>query len=764
MKKIFLYSLALLSALSFNACSDDDDNGAGTSSSDRLFRPMFRCDNNTGKGDNDPYNCTVVNTNDAQLYWYTVDDAVAYEIKWAVQNYVANGEDAWIEAEQGLNGKSLAGDTVITDPSQYYLLIENLDYQTDYRFAIRALHSYSTTDDSWKTDPKNSEWYGYGNGRQWADYLGIQTGVRYEVPYIIQVSDITKTSMRVNLNRSTKGYTADQLKDFAENFTIIGDSVFKVDYLTVTASQSTPDAQENPTYVKYYITEEDWARGYIDVDGLSENSVYNIDVWDADIAVKVDACYNSLMKRTKGDPGAPILVEHVAWQNDTTSDGSIYNISSYNAMKLDDILNDYCSSNTLAENQVFYLEGGKAYYCSTNVSVYKGLTLQTNPDDVAQGKRATLYLNGLYTVGASPASCNFMLGRQPVAGENASITLDIDSIRFVDLDVDCPQSLNYGHKEEGLGSATGNYFMNMYSNGMGINVTLLEWNNCTFQGLIRGFFRIQGSNDFYIQNLKMIDCVHYNCGFYDAKGGGYSYLFADHNGKPKSNILQNVEISGNVVYDSPKGAFLTDNNRNLNWDESVRWNINIHHNTFVNFTSAGSSNQTWLNTRYLPGGSVVSVHDNIFIQTRDAADVNRDVQKLGGYDVRNIQGGDGSGTATFNIYNNWTTNDDYLVKGQPFKTVAFNATKNAPGAFYNSIGSDYFPYGQDELTVHVDELKATDLMVSPNPKNFIGLKRGHLDHHTDTGIDGLYYQQTDAVLNSEIYKSGAGAPRLRNGK
>ena len=761
--------MALMTMFSFYACTDDS---MGESANrDKLFRPAFRCDNNTGKGDNDAYNSVVTNINSVHLYWYTVDDAVAYEVKWALANYVANGEDAWNEAENGVNGKSLAGHEVITDPKQFDLLIENLNYQTDYRFAIRALHSYDPNSDSWKNDPKNSDWYGYGNGREWADWFGLQTGVRYDVPYVIQVSDITKNSMKVRINRSIAGYSADEQAVFREHFHVTNDAV-KIDYLTFTASQSTPNATVNPTYVHYDIPESAWNDNIAEftIDGLSENSVYNIDVWDSSIPVKVDACYNSMMKMTKGTPGAPILINHVATLVDTigkgTTDEAHVDISQYNSMKLDNIVEHYMSDVTMAENQVFYLEGGKAYHFTSNPSLYKGITLRTNPADLAQGKRAKLYLSGMMKQGASVQTCNFMLGRQPYAGENSTITLDIDSVRFMDLDVDVPQAANYGNNQEGNGSAVGNYFMNMYSNGMGINVSLLEWNNCTFQGIIRGFFRIQGSNDFYIHNLQMIDCCHYNSGFYDNNGGGYCYIFADHNGKPKSNILENVEISGNVFYDSPKGSLITDQNRNLNWDSSVRWNIDIHNNTFVNFQTR-STKSAWMNTRYIPGGSKFKVYSNVWILTKDAKDVNRTMCALG-WDARNIQGGDGSGKATFDIYNNWTTNDDYLTNGQPFSGNAFNATSNSPGKWVKTFADEldtYYPHGVAELPVHCDEsLKATDLMVSPNPENMVGDKPGHLDHHTSKGIDGLYYKQTDAVKNSAIYKSGAGAPRLRNGK
>ena len=747
----------LLSAVTFWSCKDDNDDAGA--SSDRLFRPMFRNDNNTGKGDTDPYNCTVLDLNSAHLYWYTVDGAVGYEIKWSISTYVANGEDAWLETERGENGKVLAGDTIITNPEQYDLLIENLNYQTDYRFAIRALHSFD------KNDPKNSLWYGYGNGRQWAEYLGLQTGARYSVPFVIQVSDITKNSMHITLNRDISGSTYDDDREvFREHFNFLDEdkNILKVDYLTFTASSSTPNATENPTYVHYDIPESAWNDNIaeFDIDNLSENSAYVIDVWDSSIKVPVDACYNSTMKRTRGTAQPPILIEHTATAVDTVSNNP-YDISQWNSMKLDAILDNYCASNEIPENQIFYLEGGKTYHVTGNVQVYKGFTLQTNPEDAAAGKRAKLYLSGITQTGNAVNTCNFMLGRQPVAGENSAITLDIDSVRFIDLDVDVPLACNYGHQQEGIGGASGNYFMNMYSNGMGINVTTLEWRGCTFQGLIRGFFRIQGSNDFYIQHIRLIDCDFYNCGYYSNTAGDYAYIFGDHNGKAKSNILQDVEVAGCVFYDNPKRSLVTDNNRNLTWDESVRWNINVHHNTFVNFCTVAAN--PILNTRYNPGGSYLAFHDNVIIVTKDENDFNR-VLNGAGWDTRYIQGGDGTNLCTFDIYNNWTTNDPFNQEhnGQPFGSYAFSATSNAPGKWLSTCT---YPHGAEELTVHLDEtLKATDLMVSPNPQHFYGETANHLDHHTDTGIDGLYYQQTPAVLSSPIYLSGAGCQRLVNGK
>ena len=110
-------------------------------------------------------------------------------------------------------------------------------------------------------------------------------------------------------------------------------------------------------------------------------------------------------------------------------------------------------------------------------------------------------------------------------------------------------------------------------------------------------------------------------------------------------------------------------------------------------------------------------------------------------------------------------NDPYLTNGQPFAANALNATSNAPGKWLSDPAST-FTHGEEELTVHLEEgLTAPDLMVSPNPPYIISADGAHyVDYRTDKGIDGLYYKQTDAVLNSGIYKSGAGAPMLRNGK
>lgn len=85
-------------------------------------------------------------------------------------------------------------DTIV-GPDVTDLLIKDLQYSTDYRFAIRTLSKKGKT--------YHSKWYGYGNGRQLGrSYLGITTGDRYNVPEVIVVNQVTKTTFRINIDRA----------------------------------------------------------------------------------------------------------------------------------------------------------------------------------------------------------------------------------------------------------------------------------------------------------------------------------------------------------------------------------------------------------------------------------------------------------------------------------------------------------------------------------------------------------------------------------
>lgn len=714
MKKKLYYILMLILSVSMFSCSDDDVVNTDDYSSDREFMTMFRKDDNTGKGDSDPYRCQVVELNDVQLYWYGVKGCAGYEIKMALQPNVSSGLAADWENPANILFSATVGPEV-TD-----LMIKDLQYSTDYRFAIRTL--------STKGEGYHSKWYGYGSGRQWADYMGLTTGDRYDIPEVIVVNDVTKTSLRINIDRSFA--SAGNNEAFKNNFEVDGDNNFVMQTIVIEPSPTNPNAALPEKWRNYTITEQDFALGYIDVDGLEQNSVYVINVKNNNIPVHWDAIYNTCVIRMDGDPGEPILLTHYCDPNDTIP-GAV----SYNASRLDTIIANYNADASLAEGTIFELEGGKTYYFATNVSLCKGLTIRTKEGT----GRAKVLMNGMYTINGNCQAMNFMFGRKPQSGELGGI--NIKSLIFEDIDFDCPLATNYGD-----GAATGNYFINMYSNGMAVTLQSFEVRNCTFQRMIRGFVRVQGANRKNFEKFVVEDCLFYNCGYYDNNGRGFAWIAGD--GTPstgKSNIYQNMIFRNNTFYDSPRTCFFTDNGKDLNWPANIQYNITLENNTFVNY-STRSSGRKIFDLRYLPGGSKITVRKNLFILTKQEADTRN--LYMEGMDIRVVNG---SGQITFDIQQNYSTNTN-LTAGSIFSAGAFSANKNSAGFWPESC-----IWGKEELDIHLGEagISPTDLMSNPNPPYI----NGHKDMHEIDNLDGLYYKNTDAVRNHEIFKLGIGDPR-----
>ena len=358
MKNKFKYILLLLLPLTMFSCKDDDTVIVDEEnfSSDREFMTMFRKDDNTGKGDSDPYRCQVVDINDIQLYWYGVKNCAGYELKYALQPNVSSGL-----ASDWEDPNKILWDTIV-GPDVTDLFIKDLQYSTDYRFAIRTL--------SHKGEGYHSKWYGYGSGRQWADYMGLATEPRYEIPEVIVVNNITKNTLRVNLDRAYA--TSGDDGTFKDNFELDNEDNFVMHNLLIEPSATNPDATIPDQWKKYAITSADFERGYIDVDGLQENSVYLVNVENTNIPVHWDAIYNTCVIRMDGEPGEPILIEHFCDPNDTIP-GAV----TYNASRLDTIITNYNADASLAEGTIFELEGGKTYYFARNVSLCKGMTLRT---------------------------------------------------------------------------------------------------------------------------------------------------------------------------------------------------------------------------------------------------------------------------------------------------------------------------------------------------------------------------------------------------
>lgn len=227
----------------------------------------------------------------------------------------------------------------------------------------------------------------------------------------------------------------------------------------------------------------------------------------------------------------------------------------------------------------------------------------------------------------------------------------------------------------------------------------------------------------------------------------------------------------NTFFDCPMGNFLTHGTGTGKWtDPSLVFRITIENNTFVNLNTY--SGRPMLSFRSLPSGSTIIVRKNLFIQVKKDGDER--AMNLQGADIRTLNGVCEDMT-TFDIYDNWSTSDNTDNSGGDIFTAnGFSANKNSFGAF--AANSEVvFPHGTDELTVHIANIKATDLMINPCPPIPVsGTETAH-NHHTGS-IDGsepaagvnsliggtanLYFKNFD----NDIVKNEIGASKWRTQK
>lgn len=772
MKKIYQFILlmtAVVAAAPLVSCDDDDQEAApGT---DRQFMTMFITDYTRGKGEDYPYNCGLDGAyphgNTIHLYWYGVKDCAGYQVQMALQPKVSGGSAAWASI-QGTSDLLL--DTIV-GPDVLQLLIKDLQYSTDYRFAIRAL---SNLDDNVTDFSHASNWYGHGNGRQWQEYMGIKTNDRYPTPFAVYVNqaETTEETMHVYLNSNinqlgldTIGTKADQdkMKSYRANFRIADDGTLGYEILTVVPSPNNPNSKVGDKWKNYQITDEDRERGYVVVDGLSANSVYVIDVIDPTVEILMDAKYNTCTARTDGQPGEPLLLKYdelMAKYGESRADTFALATSTYKAAPISPILYDFISNTNYAEGQSFYLEGGKTYYIDGNDITCKGFVLATDPADVAQGKRAKVICGlgknsniysgtngeqwqGSYTM--------FMFGRQPEAGEGGEIYMK--KLAFYDIDFDNPTALNYGDNAAGVGTVAGNYFFNMYSNGMAVTLDSLVIENCTFKRLVRGFIREQGAN-YKVWNHVLIKGNQFmDCGYYNQGAGGYPWIAGSGN-NANSNLYKDFKCIENTFYDSPFPAFFAEENTQQRL--AGAWYITFSNNTLINFNTRASG--AIFKMRNLPNGSIYNVKNNLFTLCKKEGDQR--VLAFWGADIRDTETlEDGTtGKVTLNFGNNWSTNND-LTNGSIFSANAWSSTSNNFGKLVKNGDATL----NGSLEVEVADVSATDLFTSPCPPHVANSANDRHMHRADA-LDGTATTEYNVNLkykNSGNLPANVGAPRWK---
>lgn len=795
MKKKFSFAILILAAFASTliiSCKEDDNVAPGT---DRNFMTMFITDYTRGKGSDYPYNCGLDGAyphgNTIHLYWYGVNDCAGYQIQMAMQSKVANGPDAWA-AVQGTNDLLL--DTIV-GPNQLDMLIKDLQYSTDYRFAIRSL---SKLDNNVTDFSHASNWYGHGNGRQWQEYMGIKTLDRYATPFAVYVNQsmTTETTMHVCINTNVKTFVKefegvteaqkeqidalttftredllaiatniseedkDKLESYYTNFNVESNGEFGFKYLRVNPSPNNPNSTVGEKWRNYEITDADRVKGYIDIDGLSPNSVYVIDVVDPRVAVAIDAKYNTCTSRSDGKPGAPILLKHdelLAKYGDRVDTFAL--AKDYNAAPISPVLLDFISNTSYAEGQAFYLEGGQTYYIDGSDITCKGFVLATDPADVAQGKRAYVICgigknsdiySGTNGEEWSGSYQMFMFGRRPEAGEGGEIYMK--KLAFYDIDFDNPKALNYGDNVAGIGTIAGNYFFNMYSDGMAVTLDSLVIENCTFKRVVRGFIREQGPNYKVWNHVLIKNNQFFDCGYYNNGAGGYPWI-AGSGTNPNSNLYKDFKVLENTFYDSPFPSFFNETAQ-TGWT-SGPWNITFSNNTLINFNTRAAGNI--FNMRYLPNGSVYNVKNNLFVLTKQVGDQR--VLQMWGADIRNTMTlSDGSAAkVTLNFENNWSTNND-LTNGSIFSANAWTSTSNNFGKLLKDGNATL----NGSLEVNVADISATELFTSPCPP-YKATTASDRNMHRADALDGtakefnvnLYYKNFD----NDIVKNNVGASR-----
>lgn len=798
---------ALSQMMVTTSCSDDDSSAAeGTN---RSFMTMFVTDYNRGKGNDYPYNsgldAAYPHGNTIHLYWFGVKECAGYQVQMALLSKVANGPDAWAKV-QGTSDLLL--DTIV-GPETLQLLIPNLQYSTDYRFAIRALDK---RDRNVKGDASSfehaSNWYGHGNGREWQEYFGVSTNDRYETPFAVYAdqSKTTETTMHICINSNIKDFVKamsganvqavealtqftaqsvkaaagniseedkDKIDSYFENFNVDEKTgTFGFKYLQVKPSPNNPNSTVGAKWTNYEITDADRKKGYIDIDGLTPNSVYVIDVVDPAVAVAIDAKYNTCTTRSDGKPGDPILLKHdelIAKYHDALipySDAGIkrpdaYALADeYNAAPLSNVLYDFISNTDLAEGQTFYLEGGKNYYLDGNDITCKGFVLRTDPADVAQGKRAKIlcglgknsnvFVQGTNGEQWQGSYTTFMFGRQPEAGEGGEIYMK--KLAFYDIDFDNPKAFNYGDQAAGIGTVSGNYFFNMYSNGMAVTLDSLVIDNCSFKREVRGFIREQGVNYKVWKHVLIQNNLFYDCGYYNNGAGGYS-MIAGSGANINSNLYGDFKCINNTFYDSPFPAFISEE-KEIAWNAGA-WNITFANNTLINFNTRASG--AIFKMRNLPNGSVYNVKNNLFVLTKQDGDAR--VLGFWGADIRNTMTmADGSaGKVTLNFSNNWSTSDN-LTNGSIFSANAWTSTSNNFGKLVKDNNAKL----NGTLEVNVADVSSTELFTSPcPPTKASGASDRHM--HRADALDGtaseynvnLFYKNK----SNDITKNNVGDPR-----
>ncbi len=287
---------------------------------------------------------------------------------------------------------------------------------------------------------------------------------------------------------------------------------------------------------------------------------------------------------------------------------------------------------------------------------------------------------------------------------------------------------------------------------MKVRIKSLQVLNCSFQRMVRGFIRVQGTKQKVFDKMLIKGNMFYNCGYYDNNGRGYAWIAGD-GASTISNIYTDFEFSNNTMYDCPRTCLINDNDKNIEYTNEVKWNIRVNNNTFINY-STRSKDRNIFQIRYLPGDSHLEFCNNLLVVTK--ADNDKRAVYQAGSDIREIKG---SGNMTYLVKDNYIAGSKTLSDDKFFESYRFSLSKNSFGAFpqFNQGTKDDL-----EVKTGTPALKATELFNSPNPPytEHNTSKSNHRDHEAPADIwNALKYKQDPAIQGHDIVTKRIGDPR-----
>ena len=340
-----------------------------------------------------------VKANSVTLVWYKVNDAISYTVQLHQDQYYT----------------SLFMEIETTDP---YVFIDDIPYGTTFYIRVRSNAANATNNSQWK-------------------YTSASTEARPE--YAQLVEDVSKTE--ITESSAIIRWKKDNKQNPVDSISII------------------PMMNTTLPGISRYLTIEEMMQGFAEVDGLTKNTLYAVNLYDTSKPRKYDKPYNQVTFRTAGPSAMSIPVG------------------------LDDDLSAMLLNNDVdpevPEGTEYYLPAGSSYRV-TPFALMKGFRLAGSRD----GVKPIVVLEGSWSI---------------AEGSYLS-SLEFDNIEF---------------RHE----ANNNYFMNTSKAYTIENVSFV---NCDFISLRRGFWRHQSANAKYIMNLEMEGCRFEGCGWQTSAYGAFN--------------------------------------------------------------------------------------------------------------------------------------------------------------------------------------------------------------------------------------------------